>query len=52
MKKILCIHGIGGKDAIMDEWSPKWREEIARSCNMEAHQLEFDFLSRISSLSD
>lgn len=44
MKKILCIHGIGGKDAIMDEWSPKWREEIARSCNMEAHQLEFDFL--------
>lgn len=32
MKKILCIHGIGGKDAIMDQWAPQWQLALRESC--------------------
>lgn len=44
MKKILCIHGIGGKDASMKDWSPKWEEAIAKALNIEKKSLNFDFL--------
>ncbi len=26
--KILCIHGIGGKDATIDKWSHDWRKAL------------------------
>lgn len=43
MKKILCIHGIGGKDATMDQWSPKWEEAIKNSLEI-TEELDFRFL--------
>jgi len=28
MKKILCIHGIGGQDAKMNQWIPDWKKSF------------------------
>ncbi len=45
MKKILCIHGIGGKDAIMNEWSPVWKNAITKSLSIEGTMdVTFEFL--------
>ena len=43
MKKILCIHGIGGKDASMPQWSPDWKKAIQDNSGFN-EELEFDFL--------
>lgn len=43
MKKILCIHGIGGKDATMNQWSPEWEKAITDSSGF-TEQLQFHFL--------
>src|SRR6218665_873867 len=43
MKKILCIHGIGGKDATMDEWSIDWQNAIRKNSGFE-EELDFHFL--------
>ena len=42
-KKILCIHGIGGKDATMDQWKPDWEKAIRESAGFP-DELEFNFL--------
>lgn len=42
--KILCIHGIGGKDASVSEWSPKWKKAIAGSLSKPENDIEFRFL--------
>ena len=42
-KKILCIHGIGGKDATMDQWKPDWEKAIRESAGFP-YELEFNFL--------
>jgi len=48
MKKILCIHGIGGKDATMDKWSKDWTKAIKDHSGFseepEFHYLRFDDL--------
>lgn len=42
MKKILCIHGIGGKDATIDQWHSDWEKSISLALSSE--QLDFHFL--------
>ncbi|WP_312303780.1 hypothetical protein [Chryseobacterium sp.] len=32
--KILCIHGIGGKDATIDKWSHDWRKALKKHLNI------------------
>lgn len=44
MKKVLCIHGIGGKDISMDQWSPEWKAAICKATNQTENNLHFDFL--------
>jgi len=43
MKKILCIHGIGGKDATMEQWSKDWENTIKEKSGL-TDELEFSFL--------
>lgn len=43
MKKILCIHGIGYKDATMHYWSKHWENAIKTNLDSE-EELEFKFL--------
>lgn len=43
MKKILCIHGIGGKDATMDKWSKDWENAIREKSGF-TDELQFYFL--------
>jgi len=43
MKKVLCIHGIGGKDATMSKWSKDWEKTIRESSGFE-EELTFHFL--------
>lgn len=43
MKKILCIHGIGGKDATVDQWSKDWEKAIVEKSGF-VEELEFHFL--------
>lgn len=42
--KILCIHGIGGKDATINEWRPLWESQILKSSGLKHEQVEFNFL--------
>lgn len=42
MKKILCIHGIGGKDATMNQWAPEWEKSLRESCGDP--ELAYEFL--------
>jgi len=44
MKKILCIHGIGGKDATMDQWKSVWEHEILSSTGLSPYEAQFHFL--------
>jgi hypothetical protein len=44
MKKILCIHGIGGKDATINEWSPNWEKQILSSAGLKKEEVSFKFL--------
>lgn len=44
MKKILCIHGIGGQEATIDQWRPEWEKAISTSLNSKEGELEFHFL--------
>ncbi len=44
MTKILCIHGIGGKDASMDQWSEDWKKKILESSGLDASRVTFEFL--------
>ena len=41
MKRILCIHGVGGKDATIASWGPEWKKAIRSRCNIP---LKFAFL--------
>jgi len=43
MKKILCIHGIGGKDATMEKWRLDWEKTIRESSGFE-EELTYHFL--------
>lgn len=43
MKKILCIHGIGGKDATMEKWSIDWKTKIQEVSGFK-EELDFKFL--------
>jgi hypothetical protein len=43
MKTILCIHGIGGKDATMKEWSKDWENAIRNNSGGNG-ELVFKFL--------
>jgi len=43
MKKVLCIHGIGGKDDSINEWSPKWKESIKNNLGL-SEDPDFKFL--------
>ena len=43
MKKIVCIHGIGGKDATMDQWSKEWEKAIREKSGF-TEELKFNFL--------
>ncbi len=44
MTKILCIHGIGGKDASVDKWSEDWKHSILTSSGLDASKVTFEFL--------
>lgn len=44
MKKILCIHGIGGKDATMDQWKSGWENQILASTGFSKNETQFHFL--------
>ena len=44
MKKILCIHGIGGKDATMSQWQSGWQNEILSASGFSKQNVEFHFL--------
>lgn len=44
MKKVLCIHGIGGKDGIIDQWQDGWQTGIGAGLGLEAQELDFYFL--------
>ena len=43
MKKILCIHGIGGKDSTIDKWSIDWKNTIIKNSGF-SDEIEFNFL--------
>lgn len=43
MTKILCIHGIGGKDATVEEWSKDWKEKILSGAGLNSSETEFEF---------
>lgn len=44
--RILCIHGIGGKDATINDWGPKWRNSFKSHLNLTNDKsvqfMEFD----------
>ena len=44
MKKVLCIHGIGGKDATMSQWKDGWQNGITSALGMGPQELSFHFL--------
>ena len=44
MAKILCIHGIGGKDATMEEWKQEWMDKIRSSSGLSLEDSDFHFL--------
>lgn len=44
MKKILCIHGIGGKERFPQEWQPLWSTEISKKLGIPESNLTFKFL--------
>lgn len=44
MTKILCIHGIGGKDASVAQWSEDWKHTIIRSSGLDPNSISFEFL--------
>lgn len=44
MKKVLCIHGIGGKDASMHLWKNDWEKEISSALGMSSPDVSFYFL--------
>lgn len=44
MKKILCIHGIGGKDVTMDQWKSGWENQILASTGFSKNETQFHFL--------
>ncbi|HTF02702.1 MAG TPA: caspase family protein [Bacteroidia bacterium] len=44
MTKILCIHGIGGKDATIDQWSEDWKKKIFESSGLDSNNVTFEFL--------
>lgn len=44
MINILCVHGIGGKDADIDSWSEKWKRDILKSTQLSDSQVTFTFL--------
>ncbi|MBL0341258.1 MAG: hypothetical protein IPP71_10175 [Bacteroidetes bacterium] len=44
MKKILCIHGIGKKDATMEDWAPEWEHAISQYSKGVNEELKFEFL--------
>lgn len=44
MKKILCIHGIGGKDATMGQWNSGWKNEIISATGFSETETQFHFL--------
>ncbi len=44
MKKVLCIHGIGGKDASMHLWKNDWINGISSALGMSPQELSFEFL--------
>jgi len=43
MKRVLCIHGIGGKDATVDQWSGVWKNAF-RNLSGPGPDLKFHFL--------
>lgn len=43
MTKILCIHGIGGKDATVDKWSEEWRAKILAGSGLNPNEVTFEF---------
>lgn len=43
MINILCVHGIGGKDADIDSWSEKWKRDILKSTQLSDSQVTFTF---------
>lgn len=43
MKKILCIHGIGGKDSTMEQWSKDWEKTIREKSDI-TEELQFNFI--------
>ncbi len=44
MKKVVCIHGIGGKDASMHLWKDDWIKGISSALGMGPQELSFEFL--------
>lgn len=43
MTRILCIHGIGGKDASVDQWSNDWKEKIIAGSGLDPATTQFEF---------
>lgn len=44
MKKILFIHGIGGQEATIDDWSTKWVSKVSEASGIEVNQITPHFL--------
>lgn len=44
MKKILCIHGIGGKERTKEQWQPDWKKALSTALDMSDQQLDIQFL--------
>lgn len=48
MKKILCIHGVGNKEASFEKWSLDWTHSIQSNCGFsEKPEVEFLFFDKL-----